>query len=140
MSDLNSVSIVGRLTKAPEMKYTKTGTAVTAFSLANNKTFNYEGTKKETVSYFKCNAWGGLGEMIAKHCQKGARVGVHGRLNENRYEDADGKWHSRIEIIVDEFQFLDSRKSDNSNDTPADQSNISGIGETVNDVPSFDEV
>ena len=105
-SDLNRVVLIGRLTRDPEIRYTPAGTAVASFSLANNRSYSVSGEKKEQVYYFDCIAWSKLGEIITEYCKKGHRVAVEGRLQQTRWDDQDGKKRSRVELVVENFQFL----------------------------------
>ena len=105
-SDLNRVVLIGRLTRDPEIRYIPSGTAVASFALANNRTYSVSGEKKEQVSYFECIAWGKLGEVITEYCKKGHRVAVEGRLQQDRWDDQDGKKRSRVQVVVETLQFL----------------------------------
>jgi len=105
-SDLNRVVLIGRLTRDPEIRYTPAGTAVASFPLANNRSYSASGEKKEQVSYFDCIAWSKLGEIITEYCKKGNRIAVEGRLQQTRWDDQDGKKRSRVELVVENFQFL----------------------------------
>jgi single-strand DNA-binding protein len=71
MSDINHVTLIGRLTKNPELKYTQAGKSVASFSIANDKTYVANGEKKQQTSFFNCVSWGKLGETISKYCKKG---------------------------------------------------------------------
>ena len=109
-SDLNRVLLVGRLTRDPELRSTPTGSVVCRFSIASNRSYsNKEGERKEEVGYFDCSAWGKLGEIISKYVVKGRRIGLDGYLRWSQWENQEGKKQSKIEITVDNFQFLDSR-------------------------------
>lgn len=108
-NDINTVVLVGRLTRDAELRHTQSGTAVASFSLANNYSYKSDGDKKEYTSYFNCVAWAGLGEIIAKYCTKGKRIGVTGRLQQRSWEDKDGNKRYAVEIVVDNFQFLDTK-------------------------------
>lgn len=110
MSDINRVVLVGRITKDPELRYTQSETAVTSFSIANNKTWSKNGEKQEQTSFFNCTAWGKVAEIIAEHCKKGARIGVEGRLNQSTWQDNDGNKKSKIDVTVENFQFLDGKR------------------------------
>ena len=105
-SDLNRVILIGRLTRDPEIRYTPSGTAVASFSLANGRTYAVTGEKKEQVSYFDCIAWSKLGEIITEYCKKGHRIAVEGRLQQSRWDDQDGKKRSKVEVVIENFQFL----------------------------------
>lgn len=134
-SDLNKIIIVGRLTRDPELRYTPAGTAVCSFSLANSKTYTQAGEKKEQTSYFDCIAWSKLGELIAEYCKKGKQIAVEGRLQQRRWDDSEGNKKSKIEIVVENFQFLSGGKSE---EQAAEQHN--GIGTDVTGkAPSFEE-
>jgi single-strand DNA-binding protein len=110
--DLNRVTIIGRLTRDPELKYIQSGSAVTNFSLAVNRVYTTNsGEKKEEVSYFDCIAWGKMGEILAEYCQKGRRIAIEGRLQQRRWEDQEGNKKSKIEIVTDNIQFLDGKPS-----------------------------
>ena len=109
-SDLNRVVLIGRLTRDPEIRYTPAGTAVASFSLANGKTYAVSGEKKEQVSYFDCIAWSKLGEVMVEYCKKGHRIAVEGRLQQSRWDDQDGKKRSKVEVVVENFQFLTEKR------------------------------
>lgn len=113
MTDINHVTIIGRLTKDPELKST-TANPCCNFSIANNKSFKKQGDTEYTnqVSYFNCTAWGKYpGEVIAKHYKKGDRIGIEGRIQQRSYEK-DGMKHSIVEIIVENVQPLSEKHGD----------------------------
>ena len=92
MTDLNSVTIIGRLVRDPELKYTQSGSAVCNFGIAVNKSYSTsDGEKKEEVSFFDCTAWAKTGEIIAEHLQKGRRIAIQGSCT-NR----DGRTRTEI--------------------------------------------
>lgn len=106
-TDMNKVFLIGRVVRDPEVKYTQSGTPVTSFSLAVNKTWNKDGQKHEQVSFFNCIAWGKLGEeVIAKHSPKGTQVSICGRLQQRSWETSEGDKRSTVEVVVDEIQLL----------------------------------
>jgi single-strand DNA-binding protein len=114
-TDLNHVTIIGRLTRDPDLRYTQSGTAVCSFSIANNKTYVTGGEKKEQVSYFNCVAWSKLGETITEYCKKGNRIGIEGRLQQRSWEDNNGNKRSAVEIVVESIQFLEAKKAVENN-------------------------
>jgi single-strand DNA-binding protein len=127
--DLNRVILIGRLTRDPELRYTPSGTAVASFAIANNRTYAVSGEKKEQVSYFDCIAWSKLGEIITEYCKKGQRIAVEGRLQQRRWEDQENNKKSKIELVVENFQFLtgkgggdESYQSQGNNNTSSDSS------------------
>lgn len=124
-SDLNKVILIGRLTKDPELKYTQGGTSVCSFSIANNRTYVTAGEKKEQVSFFNCVAWAKTGEVIAEYCKKGKRIGIEGRLQQRSWDDQEGKKRQTVEIVVDNFQFLDPPRDAGSAEPAPDTSSSS---------------
>jgi len=114
MSDINNVTLVGRMTGDPEVKSLQSGTSVCSFSLAVNYTYSKDGEKKEQVSFFNCSAWSKRGEIIAQYFKKGDRIGIVGRLVQDTWEDQDGKKRSAVKINVDEFMFLNNKKTESS--------------------------
>lgn len=132
-NDINSVFIIGRLTAAPELRYTSGGSPVANFTVANNREYKVNGEKKQFVSFVPCIAWNKLGEIIAKYCKKGQRVGIEGRLQQRSWEDQSGQKRSSFEIVVDNFQFLESKKAEGAPLDPLQGEDVSG------QVPDFDD-
>ena len=122
-TDINRVFIIGRLTKAPELRYTQGGTAVASFTLANNKTYMQNNEKKDSCSFFNCIAWGKPGEVIAQHCKKGQRIGIEGRLQQRSWQDQNGQKRNTVEIVVENFQFLTNMNTQ-SQDTAAHEEEV----------------
>ena len=98
----SKVIIMGNLTRDPELRSTPSGTQVCSFSVAVNRVYN----GNEQVSYFDCSAWGKMGETIAQYCKRGSGILVSGRLDQRSYEDKDGNKRSRVEITVEDFNFV----------------------------------
>jgi len=115
--DLNRVMQIGRITRDPELKYTPSGTAVTTFSIAVNNQYGSGDNKKETVSYFDCVAWMKLADIVAQYGLKGTRVAIEGRLEQKRWDSQDGKKMSKIEIVVENMQFLSKPQDQSGNST-----------------------
>jgi single-strand DNA-binding protein len=118
--DLNHAYVVGRIGNDIEVKQTKNGVDVVDFTLANNRDYG-DNTR---VNWVRCRAYKGLATMMGQYVKKGIRVGVSGELTVDRWQDPDGNWKERTYILVNEFQFLDANKSDNSSskqDAPKQQ-------------------
>ncbi|MBQ6127567.1 single-stranded DNA-binding protein [Candidatus Saccharibacteria bacterium] len=100
--------ICGNLTRDPELRATTSGTQVCSFSVAVNRVFkDASGANKESVSYIDCTAWGKTGETIAQYAKKGTAMLVSGRLDQRSWDDkATGAKRSRVEIVVEDFNFL----------------------------------
>ena len=125
MSDINNVTIVGNLTADPVVKVVGNDLKVCTFSIASNRTRMKDGQKEQQVSFINCTAWGKTGETIAQYLSKGQRIGIIGRLYQNRWETEDGQKRSMIQVMVEQFQFLsyrDPEKKQNVNDHERQQS------------------
>ena len=104
---LNSVNIMGNLTRDPELRYTPQGKGVCNLSVANNRVYTANGEKKTEVSYFDVEVWGAAAENCAKYLKKGRGVIVEGRLKQDRWEK-DGKTQSKVKISANAVHFLPS--------------------------------
>ncbi len=142
MSDLNKWIGVGRLTKEPELRYTPNGASVCSFSIASNQTWVKDGAKKEKVSYFDLVAWGKTGETIAEYVKKGHRIALAGHLQQRSWDGEDGKKRYAIEIVVEQFQFLQPQNGNQApgysdDDAPrAGQGALAG-GQETTDAPGI---
>jgi single-strand DNA-binding protein len=107
MSDLNRVVLVGRLTRDAELKFTPSGQAVCKFSIAVNRKRKVGEQWEEEASFFDATLWGRSGETLTQYLVKGKQIGLDGELRQDRWEQ-DGQKRSKIEIIVNNIQFLGS--------------------------------
>ena len=103
MASENSVTLVGNLTRDPELRYTTGGSGVASFGIAVNRRYKVNGEWQEQVSFFNVVAWGDLGENAAASLHKGNRVIVTGRLEQRSYETRDGEKRNVTEVIADEL-------------------------------------
>lgn len=103
MSQGNTVTVVGNVTRDPELRFTPSGQAVATFGLAVNRKWKDRNDEwQEQVSFFDVTAWGQLGENVAESCPKGSRVVVTGRLEQRSWETEGGDKRSKVEVIADE--------------------------------------
>ena len=103
----SKVIIVGNVTRDPELRSTPSGTQVCSFSVAVNRSYkDNSGSQVENVSFFDCSAWGKQGETIAQYVKKGSGILVSGRLEQRSWEDKEGQKRSRVEIVVEDFNFI----------------------------------
>lgn len=109
---LNHITIMGRLTKDPELRRTQSGTAVTSFTIACDRDF---GEKKET-DFIDCTAWRQTGEFVSKYFSKGRMIVLSGRLQIRKWTDMDGNKRSAAEIVAENVYFGDSQKDAKKND------------------------
>lgn len=114
MRGFSKAIITGNLTRDPELRTTPNGASVCSFSVAVNRVYkDASGEQKEDVSFIDCSAWGKLGEMINQYAKKGTGVLVSGRLDQRSWEDkTTGSKRSRVEIVVEDFNFTGSARND----------------------------
>lgn len=106
---INRVIVVGRTTKDIELRTTSSGKSIVSFSIAVNS--NYKKSDGTNDSYFfNCVAFSGLAETISRYVHKGDLVGISGRLQTRSYTDSNGNNRTVTEIIIDEIDFLQSKK------------------------------
>jgi single-strand DNA-binding protein len=99
----NTVTIVGNVTRDPELRFTPSGAAVATFGLAwNQRSQNARGETEEKVSFFDVTCWRQLAENVAESLSKGSRVVVYGRLEQRSWETNDKERRSKVEIIADD--------------------------------------
>ena len=99
----NTVTLVGNVTRDPELRYTSGGRGVASFGLAVNRRYQSNGEWQEQTSFFDVVAWGTLGENAAASLSKGTRVVVYGRLEQRSWETENGEKRSKVEVIADEL-------------------------------------
>jgi single-strand DNA-binding protein len=110
MPNLNQVMIMGNLTRDPELRYTPNNTAVANIGIAvNRKWRNQEGQSQEETTFVDCEAWGRTAEVMNEYLRKGRPVYVQGRLRLDQWQDKEGNNRSKLKVVVENFQFLDSR-------------------------------
>ena len=137
MRGFSKAIITGNLTRDPELRTTSNGSNVCSFSVAVNRTYkDSSGEQKEDVSYIDCSAWGRLGEVINQYAKKGSSVLVSGRLDQRSWEDKnDGKKRSRIEIVVEDFNFIGNAPRDDGGNYSSNFSSSNPANEQASDIP-----
>lgn len=110
MPSFNKVILAGNLTRDPELRYTPKGTAVCKISIAVNRTYTSDtGEKKEEVTFVDVDAWARTAEVIAQYLKKGRPILIEGRLKLDQWDDKQsGQKRSRLGVVCENFQFLDS--------------------------------
>jgi single-strand DNA-binding protein len=110
MSDINRVTLVGRLTRDPELRGLPSGTSVLNLGLAvNGRQKDQSGNWIEKPNFFDVKVFGAQADMLANHLSKGRRIGVDGRLEWSSWDAQDGTKRSKVEVVAQSVQFLDSR-------------------------------
>lgn len=141
---LNRVTLIGNLTRDPELKYTPSGTAVCTFGLATNRSWTTKtGETKEDVQFHRIVAWQKLAELSANLLGKGRKVYLEGRIVYRQFEGKDGQQRNITEIVMDDFVFADSKKSFEGGDASAegnpDEIPVVDIDEPEADKPAESE-
>lgn len=110
MANFNKVILAGNLTRDPELRYTPKGTAVAKLGLAINRNWTTEtGEKREEVTFIDVDAFGRQAETIGQYLKKGRPILVEGRLKLDQWDDKQtGQKKSKLGVILENFQFLDS--------------------------------
>ena len=99
----NTITLVGNLTRDPELRFTANGRAVASFGIAVGRRYQVNGEWQEQTSYFNVTAWGDLGENDAASLSKGTRIVVTGRLEQREYTTREGDKRTAIDVIADEL-------------------------------------
>ena len=111
---LNHITIMGRLTRDPELRRTGSGVAVASFTVACDRDFGGQDGQKE-VDFIDCVAWRQTGEFVAQYFTKGRMIVVDGRLQIRKYTDKDGNKRTAAEVVADHCYFGDSKRDDGGN-------------------------
>jgi single-strand DNA-binding protein len=138
MSDLNRVIIVGRLTRDPEVRYTSGGMPIVNLGLASD-TRQKDGASGQWVekpNFFDVVGFGERFEKLAQHLEKGRRIGIDGSLRWSSWE-TDGQKRSKVEIIADSIQFLDSRGGEGGGFSGGNRSFEAQGGDVAPDTSDF---
>ena len=116
MADFNSVVIVGRLTRDPELRYTPSGAPVCSFGVATTRRFTKEdGQKSETTTFLDVDVWRRLAEICSQFLKKGREVLVLGTLRQSRWTDAKTQQvRSKIRVVAQQVQFLGPKSKEDS--------------------------
>ncbi|OGH58717.1 MAG: hypothetical protein A2725_03405 [Candidatus Magasanikbacteria bacterium RIFCSPHIGHO2_01_FULL_33_34] len=131
--DLNRATILGRLTRDPEVKSTPSGRTVTKLGIATNRVWtDSAGQKQEKPEYHNCVLWGKIAEIAGQYLSKGKRVYVEGRLQTSDWTGTDGVKKYKTEIVVDNMIMLDGGRTGGS---PASDNTVS----TQDSGPAYQE-
>ena len=105
---MNKVQLIGRLTKDPDLRYTKNNIAVASYTIAINTGYG----EKQQTDYINISTWGKSGEFVSKYFKKGQATGIVGRLNSNNYEDKNGNKRYSLEVITEDIEFIGDKKEE----------------------------
>ncbi len=108
---INQVTLVGRLTKNPDLRITPDGFPVANITLAVNRNFRNQNGEFD-ADFVQCKLWRRAAENTAKYCQKGSLVGVTGRIQTRHYNNQDGRRVYVTEVVAESIRFLGSKRSE----------------------------
>ena len=140
---MNTVLLIGRLTKDPELRYTQSGTAVASFTLAVNRRFSNQSGERE-ADFINCVAWQKSAEFVANYFRKGQQMALEGRLQVRSYDGNDGQRRWVTEVVAEQIEFVGSKNENGSGRQDYQNNNASagsslGLGEEIvfddNDLP-----
>ncbi len=109
---LNHITLMGRLTRDPELRYTQTNTPVASFRLAVDRDFTPRDGGERQTDFIDCVAWRSTGEFVSKYFHKGSMAVVSGRLQMREWTDRDGNKRTSAEVVADNIYFGESKRRD----------------------------
>lgn len=109
---LNHITIMGRLTRDPDLRNTQTGTPVTSFTLAVDRDFKDRSSDQKATDFIDVIAWRNTAEFVSRYFSKGRMAVVDGRLQIREWTDRDGNKRRTAEVLADNVYFADSRKDE----------------------------
>lgn len=114
---MNHVTLIGHLTKDPEIRYTSSGTCVGTFTLAVDRRVQKD--KPKEADFIPCVAWGKTAEVVGNYCKKGKQVAVEGRIQTRTYDAKDGTKKYVTEVIVSHLELIGNREGGRAQGAPS---------------------
>lgn len=109
MANFNKVILLGNLTRDVELRHTQGGQALAKFGMAINRKYTVNGEAKETTCFVDLTAWGRQAEVLSQYVKKGSQLFIEGRLEYSTWEAEGGGKRSKLEVVVENFQFVGSK-------------------------------
>lgn len=135
---MNTVILMGRLTRDPEIRYGgANNTAVARYSLAVDRRFKQEGQPE--ADFFNVVSFGKAGEFVEKYLRKGTKIVIEGELHNNNYTNKDGQKVYAIDIVTRNIEFAESKSSQGTQDNPQPMPNVEAEGGWMNIPDGIDE-
>lgn len=110
---MNTVVLIGRTARDPELRRTGNGTAVTSFTLAVNRDFKTNDGQE--ADFIRCVAWKKTAELLEQYVHKGDKIAVNGSIRTRNYEDSHGRTVYVTEVLVNHVEFLETKNREQSN-------------------------
>ena len=140
---LNKVFLIGRLTRDPEIRFLPSGSQVTSFSIAVNRAYKTKDSDqwKEETYFFDIEAFGFLAERLGRQLSKGTQILVEGSLRQDRWESQSGDKRSKIKVVADKVNILNSASQSQSQaQPPVDKEETLDLPEDIDDISSDEDV
>lgn len=135
---MNTVILMGRLTRDPEIRYGATNnTAIARYSIAVDRRFKQEGQPE--ADFFNVVSFGKAGEFVEKYLHKGTKIVIEGELHNNNYKNKDGQMVYGMEIVTRNIEFAESKSSQGAQDNPQPMPNAEAEGGWMNIPEGIDE-
>jgi len=108
--NFNKVLLLGNLTRDVELRHLPSGSAVANIGIAVNRRFRtQDGEDREETTFVDCEAYGRTAEVLSQYLSKGRPIFIEGRLRLDQWQDKDGSNRSKLKVVIENFQFVDSR-------------------------------
>lgn len=133
---INNVVLVGRLTRAVDLRYTSNGTAYASFTLAADRDFKNQNGERET-DFINCVMWRKPAENLANYTKKGSLIGIEGRIQTRNYDNQQGQKVYVTEVLAERFHFLESAKTANNDVLSNEGTNTLGFNKNQNSTGNF---
>lgn len=111
---MNSVQLIGRLTKDVEVRYTENGKSVAKFAIAVDRKYKAEGAEP-AADFINCVGFGKTAEFLEKYFSKGSRIGITGRIQTGSYTNQDGNKIYTTDVVVESVEFVESKAAAKAN-------------------------
>ncbi len=114
---MNHLILMGRLVKDPDVSYANSGTTIGRFTIAVDRRFKREGQPE--ADFFNCTTFGKQAEFVEKYLKKGTKIILSGEIQNNNYKDRNGNQQYSVQIMVNELEFAESKKTQTENNVEA---------------------
>ena len=136
---LNHITIMGRLTRDPELRHTNSGIAVASFTLAVDRDFTDKNSGEKETDFIDCTAWRNTAEFVSKYFTKGRMAVVSGRLQIRNYTDKEGNKRRSAEVVAENVYFGDSKNSNSGNNFDNSVANFGNTAAPAQDYAQIED-
>jgi single-strand DNA-binding protein len=137
---LNHIDIMGRFTKSPELRFTKSGIAVTSFTLAVDRDYSGNDGEDKQTDFIDFVAWKKTAEFVTTYFSKGRMAVVSGRLQVRPWEDDNGHKNKAVEVVAENVYFGDSKKDTDNGEAPPQRSNTAPVQQAPGNGITYQEL